>query len=132
MALEGSGTRSLGAWKAKNASYLVIFCVFLEKKTNQTFSCFCKFPFKQGFGHRQSHHILGGISGNALSQFCCASLLSRDGERARLGEAEEWLRRSAKQGFGPAKQVSRLQRDGLLLVGRCLRGLVDGVVPSFL
>ena len=47
-------------------------------------------------------HLKAAEQGNAVSQFCCASLLSTEGEAQ---EAEGWLRKSAAQGFPPAQEV---------------------------
>eukprot|EP00931_Biecheleriopsis_adriatica_P045353 TRINITY_DN25988_c0_g1_i1.p1 TRINITY_DN25988_c0_g1~~TRINITY_DN25988_c0_g1_i1.p1 ORF type:complete len:332 (-),score=103.64 TRINITY_DN25988_c0_g1_i1:25-1020(-) len=51
-------------------------------------------------------HLAAAEQGNALSQYCLACLMAegRGGSRD-TGAAEQWLRRSAAQGFRPASQA---------------------------
>lgn len=50
----------------------------------------------------QRWHLAAAEQGNALSQFCSASLLSKMGQDEA---AMIWLQKSAAQGFGPAERV---------------------------
>lgn len=47
-------------------------------------------------------HLAAAEQGNAVSQFCSASLLAKDGQQEA---AERWLRKSAAQHFPPAQDV---------------------------